>query len=86
MNFLTLLLLVIAFVLSALTYYKINPERVVVSLPFVFMALPLLLFIAFLAISSGAIPMSWSAIGLLVAFAMLLVATWRARWMLRQGR
>ncbi|MEO8714732.1 MAG: hypothetical protein ABI369_06945 [Acetobacteraceae bacterium] len=86
MNFLTLLLLVIAFVLSALTYYRINPERVVVSLPFFFMATPLVLFIAFLAISATAIPTSWSVIALLVAFATLLVAMWRARWLLAQGR
>ena len=86
MNFLTLLLLVIAFVLSALTYYKLDPERVVVSLPFFFMATPLVLFIAFLAISATAIPTSWSAIGLLVAFATLLIAMWRARWLLVQGR
>ena len=87
MSFLTLLLLVIAFILSALTYYKLNPERVVVSVPFLFMATPLVLFVAVLTMSAGGtMPTNWSAIGLLVALVMLAASMWRARWLLPKGR
>ncbi len=84
MNFLALFLLVVAFVLSALSYYKLNPERVVVSVPFAFMVIPLVLFVVFLVISAGAIPVRWSEIALLVALAVLAAALFQARCLLPQ--
>jgi hypothetical protein len=84
---LVLFLLLVAFVLSALSYYKINPERVIVSRPFVLMATPLLLFVVFLALSAeGALAAFWSVVCLLVALGVLGVAMHQARCLLPKGR
>lgn len=82
MNFMVMVLLLAAFVLSVLSYYKLNPDRVVVSVPFALLALPLALLVAFLAISATAIPPLWTEIALLVAFIVLVLAAMQARCLL----
>jgi hypothetical protein len=75
--------LVAAFILSALTYWKLNPERVVVSVPFVGMAIPLLLLLAVLvATAAGGIPPSWSIWCLAASLVVLAVTVRRARVLL----
>lgn len=86
MNFLVMVLLLASFVLSILSYYKLNPERVVVSVPFALVALPLALFVAFLAISATPIPLLWSEIGLLVALIVLGLAAVQARCLLPRAK
>lgn len=86
MNFLVMVLLLAAFVLSTLSYYKLNPERVVVSVPFALLALPLALFVAFLAISATAIPLLWSEVALLVALIVLVLAAVQARCLLPRAK
>lgn len=84
---LIMVLLVVAFVLSALSYWKVNPERVVVSVPFVFMAIPLLLLLSVLVITAaGGIPSRWSVPYLLVALVVLAVTLHRARVLLPKAR
>ncbi len=86
MNFLVMVLLLAAFVLSALSYYKLNPQRVVVSVPFVMLAVPFLLFVAFLIISASTIPALWSVVALLVAFLVLAFAMVHARCLLPRAK
>lgn len=86
MNFLVMLVLLVAFVLSVLSYYKLDPVRVVVSVPFALLALSLALFVAFLAISATAIPPLWSEVALLVAFVVLVLAAVQARCLLPRAK
>ena len=86
MNFLVMVLLLAAFVLSVLSYYKLNPERVVMSVPFALLALPLALFVAFIAISAAGVPPLWSGVALLVAFVVLGVAVAQARCLLPRAK
>lgn len=86
MNFLVMVLLLAAFVLSVLSYYKLNPERVIVSMPFALAALPLALFVAFLAVSATAIPVLWSEVALLVALVVLVLAAAQARCLLPRAK
>ncbi len=77
---LVLFTLLAAFVLSALCYYKLNPERVVVSLPFLLMATPLALLVSYLVLTaSGLMPPGWSAPYMLAALATLAIELRQAR-------
>ncbi|HJS85268.1 MAG TPA: hypothetical protein VJ779_07390 [Acetobacteraceae bacterium] len=81
---LVLLPLFIAFVLEVLSYYRLSPERIF-SLPFVFLAAPLVFFLLFLGLSAaGLVPALWSALSLLAALAVLALAVRRTRTCLRR--
>lgn len=79
-SFLVLFTLLAAFVLSAFCYHKINPERVVVSLPFLLMATPLALLVGYLVLAAcGVVPSGWSAPYMLAALATLALEVRQAR-------
>ncbi|MEO8713888.1 MAG: hypothetical protein ABI369_02640 [Acetobacteraceae bacterium] len=84
---LVLFLLLVTFVLSALGYYKLNPERIIVSVPFVLLASPLLLFVVVLAASSlNPLPAMWSVIALIAALVLLGASAYQARCLRPQRR
>ncbi len=79
-SFFILFPLLVAFVLAALIYYKLNPERVVVSTAFAGMAAPLALLLLYLVLMAvGVFPSSWSGLYLVAALVTLGVTIARAR-------
>ncbi len=78
-NGLVLVTLLAAFILSGLSFWKLNPAHIL-SQPFAVMALPLALFLTYLGlVIGGAMPSPWSVLYMLVALATLALAVWQAR-------
>jgi hypothetical protein len=83
---LVLVTLFAAFVLEVLSYYRLNPERVL-GLPFIFLAAPLILFLLYLGLDmAGVVPAHWSALYLLAALAILATAVRRTRFLKTQAQ
>ncbi len=83
---LVLVPLLVAFVLEVLSYYKLNPERVF-SVPFIFLATPLILFLLYLGLdTAGVVPARWSALYLVVGLANLAIAVRRTRFLKTQAQ
>ena len=71
--------LFIAFVLEVLRYYRLNPQRVF-GLPFVFLVVPLTLFLLYVGLNAaGLVSPRGSALCLLAALAVLGLTVRRAR-------